>query len=450
MRTKRPIALAIGLLAAGAALADDPPAAPGAAASAPANAAPFQTTPLPPIVPSAPAVAPMNPPVAGASAEVPSPFVLGIRQAFSSDSNLFRAPDGGLVVRDTLSSTGLHLGVDTLQGRQHINADLQANANRYRHNKQLDNTDYKAAARLDWETVERISGELSAEQTQSLYRDTIASVVSTERNQVRSSAAAFQLRVGLVTLWSFEGGIAASANNYSGATVDNRDLRQRSANAGLRWRPSDALSTRLAYRRTDGSYPSFGAEPDDFKRDDIDVVTTVDVSGASRLNARISATRERHTVQSQRDSNSWTGALGWHWQPTGKTGIDVELSRDNSVGRTGFDSSLINAGASDARLSQAAALAVTWAATAKIQVVPRASYVRRNLDSGFSTAAGGTSAQATDHTAIVGLGLRYQPTRSLDLGCDATREQRGVDGSTAVSSPYTVTTAGCSLQFALR
>ncbi|MEO8154191.1 MAG: hypothetical protein ABI605_14060 [Rhizobacter sp.] len=445
--------IAIGLLAAGAAMAEDPPAAPGAPASAPTNASTpsYATpTPLPPIVPSGPAVAPMNPLVPAASLEAPSPFVLGIRQAFTSDSNLFRAPEGGLVVRDTLSSTGLHLGVDTLQGRQHINADLQANANRYRHNKQLDNTDYTAAARLDWETVERISGEVSAQQTQSLYRDTIASVVSTERNQVRTSSAAFQLRVGLVTLWSFEGGLAASENNYTGPDVDNRDLRQRSANAGVRWRPSDALSTRVAYRRTDGSYPSFGAEPDDFKRDDIDVITTTDVSGASRLNARLSATRERHTVQSQRDSNSWTGALGWHWQATGKTGIDVDLSRDNSVGRTGFDSSLINAEASDARLSQSATLSVTWAATSKIQVVPRAGYVRRNLDSGFTTGAGGASVQATDRTGIVGVGLRYQPAKSLDLGCDVAREQRGVDGAITLSSPYKVTTAGCSVQFALR
>lgn len=435
MRTSRPLAFTLSLLAAGAALAEEP-----ATSSPPSVSAP--TTP--------PVAAPANPLIAPPAADEPSPYVFGIRQAFTSDSNLFRAPEGGLVVRDTLSSTGLRLGIDKLLGRQHFMIDLQANANRYRHNKQLDNTDYKAGARVDWETVERISGELSAEQTQSLYRDAVGGVVSADRNQVRTSAAAFQLRVGLVTLWSFEGGVAASENNYSGATVDNRDLRQRSANAGLRWRPSDALTTRVAYRRTDGSYPSFGAEPDDFKRDDIDVITTLEASGASRLNARVSATRERHTVQSQRDSNGWTGALGWRWQPTGKTTLDVDLSRDNSVGRTGFNSSLINAEASDARLSQSVTLAVTWAATAKIQVVPRVSYVRRNLDSGFSTAVGGTSVQATDRTGIVGLGLRYQPTRSVELACDASREQRTVDGSIALGSPYAVTTAGCSVQFALR
>jgi hypothetical protein len=380
----------------------------------------------------------------------PSPYLLGVIQTFTAEDNLFRAPEGsGQVVSDRISSTGVRLGVNQPVGRQFFSADLAANVNRYRTNKQLNNTDYRAAVRLDWQTVERVSGQISASQTQSLYREQAGSVIDTERNQLRTTALGFQARVGLTTRLSFEVGAAGSRNDYTGSDVDNQDLRQHAFNAGVRYGPSAAVNTRLNFRRTDGTYPRFGAGPDDFTRDDIDLITTLQATGASHLDTRLSATRERHTVQSQRDVNGWTGALGWRWQPTGKLSTALNLVRDSSVGQTGFDSSLINASSSDTSLAQTASLAVTWAATAKIRVIPKASYVHRKLDSGFDSTAG-TSLEATDHTTNVGLGLRWTPINALDLGCDVAREQRKVKGTAGLSLPYTASVVSCSAQFALR
>jgi len=392
-----------------------------------------------------------NAPGNSAGTNEPSPYLLGITQAFTAENNLFRAPEGsGLVVSDRISSTGLRLGVNQPFGRQRFSADLAAHINRYRTNTQLNNTDYSAAARLDWETVERVSGEISAAQSQSLYREQASGVIDTQRNQLRTSALAFQARVGVATRLSFEIGAAGSENDYTGNGVDNRDLRQHSFNAGVRFGPSDAVNTRLSVRRSEGSYPRFGAEPDDFTRDDIDLISTLQATGASHLNSRLSATRERHTVQSQRDTNGWTGALGWHWQPTGKLTLALDLLRDSSVGQTGFDSSLINASSSDTRLAQTATLAITWAATAKIQVIPKFSYVHRKLDSGFSSTLGSTAQESTDNTTSVGLGLRWTPINALDLGCDVSREQRKVSDTAGLSLPYTASVVSCSAQFALR
>lgn len=383
-----------------------------------------------------------------AGGQEPSPWMIGIRQEFTGEDNLFRAPEGS-EVRDRISSTGLTLGVNQPIGRQRLSADLQANANRYRNNEQLNNTDYRAAVRFDWETVERISGEVSAQTQRSLYRESIGGTISTERNQLRQSGVAFQARVGIVTLWSFEGGVAASENKYSGgAAVANRDVRQHSANASVRWRPSDRLSTRLGVRQSRGTYPNFGAGADEFTRNDIDLIGSLTPSGASSLDARLSATRERHTIQLDRDSDGWTGALGWNWRPTGKLTLGLDLSRDSSVGRTGFDSSLITADSSDARESQSATMGITWQATAKIRVTPSASFVRRKLDSGFS--AGGGSLTATDRTTIVGIGVHYQPITALDLSCSIEREQRKSDSASTLTSPYTANVASCSAQFAMR
>lgn len=404
--------------------------------------------------PSAPpaGAAPAPAPVSGTPrTEERSPFVFGIRQGLVGESNLFRAPEGsGQVERDRIWSSGVHLGIDKSIGRQHFFVDVQANANRYRNNEQLNHTDYSADARWDWETAGSLSGVLSAQQRQRLYRDTVNGTISLARNQVRSSALGFQARVGTVGLWSFEAGATASNDDYIGEDVDERDMRQTSINAGVRYRPSSSLSTRLGVRRSEGRYPHIAAaEPDEFTRDDVDLITNFNPSGASSLNTRISATRERHTTQTQRDTRGWTGAIGWLWRPTGKLTTDLDFSHDRSVGRTDFDSTLVTGDSSDSRSVDAATLAVTWAATAKISIVPRVSYARRKLDNSFAN-GGTTSATGTDATTIGGIGFTYMPIDALTLGCQVAHEKRRVSGAPGLSTPYTATVGGCTAEFAIR
>lgn len=417
---------------------------------------PSSPNPTAPSTGPAPAPAPVSPPSAPAGSgatppgEEPSPFVFGIRQGLTGESNLFRAPEGSpLVRRDRIWSSGVHLGLDKSLGRQHFFFDGEANHNRYNKNEHLNNTDYGVNARWDWETAGRLSGVLSAQQRQSLYRDTINGTISLERNQIRSSALGFQARLGLVTRWSFEAGVTGSQNDYIGVDVDDRDMRQVSYNAGIRYRQSGALTTRLGVRRSEGRYPTgVGGVPDEFTRDDVDLITNFAPSSISALNTRISLTREKHDIQSARDSRGWTGALGWNWRPTGKLYTDLDLAYDRSVGRTDFDSTLTGGESSDTRAIQSASLAVTWAATAKVSFSPRVSWAHRKLDNSFVT--GTPTAAGTDTTATAGLSVTYTPFDALRLVCHATQEQRKVGGDTTVSTPYKATVAGCNAEFAVR
>jgi hypothetical protein len=413
---------------------------------------------VPSTPPGTPTPAPAPPPVSGGSpasgatppTEEPSPFVFGLRQGLVGESNLFRAPTGSpLVRRDRIWSSGVHLGLDKSLGRQRFFLDAEANHNRYNKNEHLNNTDYSANARWDWETVGRLSGLLTAQQRQSLYRDTINGTISLERNQVRSTALGFQARLGLVTLWSFEAGATTSENDYRGVDVDDRDMRQTSYNAGIRYRPSSSLTTRLGVRRTDGRYPGITGTPDEFTRDDIDFITNYNASGASALNSRVSLTRERHTVQTVRDNRGWTGALGWNWRPSGKVYTDIDLVHDRSTGNTDFDSTLTGGESSDTRSINTASFALTWLATAKVSFIPRVSYAHRKLDDSFTT--GGTgSATGSDTTVIGGLTMNYTPFDALQLICSVTQERRRVGGETTVSTPYKATIAGCNAEFAIR
>jgi hypothetical protein len=378
------------------------------------------------------------------------PYLLGVYQGIATDSNLFRAPDGGNVERDTIYSTGVRAGLDLPISRQRLTANLGANYNQYNRNSQLNNTDYSLGARLDWETIERVSGVVSVEQQRSLYRDSVNGVVSTDRNLLRTSGAGAQVRVGVVTLLTFEGGVAVNANDYSSPALINRNLRQESGNLGLRYRPSDALSVKLGFRHTEGRYPNVDPYTDHFKRNDIDLTGSFDLTGVSKLNARLSSTHEKHTVDGGRDLNGWTGGLQWLWKPTGKLTFDSNLSHDTSVGRANFDSPLISSDTGDTRESNAAILKATWATTAKIQVVGNASYIRRKLDNAFIAPAGSGTITTNDRTSVFGLGVRWQPIRPLEFACNVGREHRSVDGSNALSVPYNADTAGCSAQLSLR
>lgn len=414
---------------------------------------PAAPNPTAPSTGPAPAPAPVSPPSGSGAVpptQEPSPFVFGIRQGLVGESNLFRAPEGSpLERRDRIWSSGVHLGLDKSIGRQHFFFNAEANHNRYNKNEHLNNTDYGVNARWDWETVGRLSGLLTAQQNQSLYRDTINGTISLERNQVRSTSLGVQARVGLVTRWSFEAGATGSENDYRGVDVDERDMRQSSYNAGIRYRQSGALTTRLGVRRSEGRYPvGLGGVPDEFTRDDVDLITNLTPSGASVLNTRISLTRERHTAQSARDNKGWTGALGWNWRPTGKLYTDLDLAYDRSVGRVDFDSTLTGGESSDARDIQTASLAVTWLATAKLTFVPRVSWAHRKLDNTFVN--GVPTATGSDTTIIGGISMTYTPFDALQLICHVNQEKRTVGGDTSVSSGYKATVAGCNAEFAIR
>lgn len=382
----------------------------------------------------------------------PDPYVFGLSQAFSADTNLFRAPEGQPASRDIVSSTGLRAAIDQPFGRQHFTAGLEANVNRYKNNTQLNNTDHRLSARLDWSTVERVSGELTAEQRNSLYRyDLDSQARFTGKNQLRTTAAGLQVHVGVVTAWTLEGGWAGNQSRYSADEFSNREVHQQTVNAGLRWAEADALSVRLGGRHAEGRFPNLAGGPDDFRRNDIDLSLLAKPNGLSTLNARVSGTRERHSVQSQRDVNTWTGALGWNWQATGKVNLDTQLSRDSTVGSSTYGTTLNEIDSSDTRISRSLQFNARWDATAKIQVNARGGYSRRKLDNAFSLNGATQPTEGEDSTFTYGLGVSWQPTRSVQLACNVGRERRQIVGdSLAITYPYRATTGSCSGQLSVR
>lgn len=381
-----------------------------------------------------------------------SPYYAGVVQGVSTDSNVSRAAKGTQATRDTISSTGLRLGLDQTFGRQHLVVSVDANANRYMRRKVLNNNDYALNTRLDWSTLERLSGVLTAGTRQSLFRlDGLGAAPLNDRNQLRSNNIGLQAQLGVVTDLSFDAGVSASQDRYSAAAYQGRNLNQKSANAGLRVRPGSGLTLRVGLRHGEGRYVNGG---DVTRRDDIDFSSAIELSGASTVNIRLSRTQERHELASVADTRGWTGGLGWSWKPLGRLSFGLDLTRDGAISANGFDNLVTTGATTDTRIQNRLGLRADWEAGAAWRVNSALALTRRTIDSRLvlGNVPAASTADQGDRTVTYSLGVSYAPRRNLEFACNVGREDRSVDATTGtpVTYAYAVTTAGCNAQLYLR
>lgn len=377
-----------------------------------------------------------------------SPYYAGASASVTRDSNVYRARSGS-EQSDTVTATGLRLGLDQTFGRQRAIVDASADHLRYSRANDLNHNEYALTGRLDWETIERLSGLVAASSSQTLYRDT--SRTSASQTLLRTQNATFQARLGVVTQWSFDAGASAGRTRYSSSAYRSSNLDQQAYSAGVRYSPSPDLSTRVGLRHTNGEYPNYSStRADEIRRNDIDLGLTLRPSGASTLDMQLSRTRETHSVVTVRDTSSWTGALGWNWKASGKSSISARLSRDSSVGAYG-DLGLAISDTSDARQRDALSLSTRWEATGKLRIDTSLGYARRTLDDALVSTLTSTAQRTRDTTTSVGLGLTYTPLRNVELGCALNWENREVSNeSSTLTYPYSVTTVRCQGEMFLR
>lgn len=399
-----------------------------------------------------------------------SPWYLGLSETITHESNVYRVPDSAQLQApyfksDTLSGTALLGGLDQQWGRQHLGATISVSNNRYQHNSSRNNTSYSLGANLEWETVERVSGRLSVASDQSLARliDTSNSQVITLRNEVRNNQLDAVARIGAVTRLTLEAGAGYRDTNYSAAQYDRYDNRQTYGSLGVRWQASPALQVGSALRMTHGNYPHFPAtgaatgsgiyDPDSFRRTDLDLNALWTPSGATNVSVRFSPTQTRYDRNTVRNLSGVTGLIRGDWQPRGRLKLSAYLSRDNGQSSDVFNLSVAGGnlpGVNDyGRVTTALQLNATYDVSAKTSVTANLGQSRRNLVN--TTFVSGTQlAQNTgsDNTNTLSFGARWAPFRSVQTGCDLSREQRHAQN--ALSWSYRYTSWSCFGQMTLQ
>ncbi|MBC7734575.1 MAG: hypothetical protein H7306_22215, partial [Bacteriovorax sp.] len=173
---------------------------------------------------------------AGAWADEPSPYYIGVTASLAHDSNVYRTPNGR---GDTYGGVGLVGGFDQAINRQRIFADLNVHDNKYAREKTLDNISYGLNAGWDWATIERLSGGVTLGATQGLasYNNNSTSTPNTARDLLKTG------RLGARALWggdsalNLTGAYGYNQSSYSASIASDSEQHTGSLGASYRVGP---------------------------------------------------------------------------------------------------------------------------------------------------------------------------------------------------------------------
>lgn len=397
------------------------------------------------------------------SSDENKPYFLRASQGLAHDDNVFRVADARGPQSDWISSTALITGFSQPFGRQRGfgNATLRGNA--YRDQSQLNNLGYDLGLGLDWSTVERLSGDvtINASQTLASFADYgSADRESIGKNQEVSQRYAARAQYGITAVWALTGLLEYERIDFTADEFANRERTATTFGGGVRYRPSAIWAFGLGARRIDGSYPNSvvrnGAPvADDYTSDNIDLTARLYATGLSTFAARVSFTDEKHDLDTARDFNGVTGSLDWDYQATGKLNLGLSLSRDTGSSTNSTTVTGVNTFLTDSNLTNRLDLRSTWRATSKIRVTAALAYWRDSFDDQFTEIVdGGQVISFADESAnsySFDLRVNYQATRTLGFECGGRHNDRGSTGrSVNTLNGFTSNTLFCNATLALR
>ena len=392
------------------------------------------------------------------------PYHLGVSQSLGHESNLYRIGDqqvlpAGLRKSDTVSSTALFGGIDQAFGRQRFYGSASVRANRYQGNSGLNNEGYGLNLALDWATLERLSGTLSLGASQSLTQFNELNntgVVETQRNIDQNQQLEAKLRLGVVTRYTAEAGVGLNRRRFSAAAYARSEYDQKSATLGISYRPSSLLVMGAAARLTQVDYPRYRSlgdgrfESDRLNRRDLDFTAQWVPSGNSSVNIRLSPTHTGYERNTASDFSGLTGSASWVWQATGKIRLSSLLSRDTGQSSDAISQGILRTGAVDfSRTTTAVKLMGDYQFSTKIALSAAVTQASRDLARSFNQGGPAIVERGWDNSTIVGLGAKWSPTRSLQVGCDLSAEQRR-SNNPVLSATLGANSVSCFGQFVLQ
>lgn len=380
-----------------------------------------------------------------------SPYYIGVAQTLAHNSNLIALRDNqpvpaGLSKSDTVSSTALVAGIDQPFGRQRLTGTANLSSNRYSRNSEFNSSGYALRLGLDWQTIERLLGRVSASSDRTVRADArdandqfILRSNAETANQLDASVS-----VGLVTRLSAEASLLRRDVRYSAVQAAFREYQQSGASLGVRFRPGSAVTWGLGLRQTRWDYPNLlagTANPDDRRtRDDIDASVVYKPTGASNFDLRLSSGKTEHDQFNERDFSGLTGALGWEWQPSAKLRFTTRLARDS-----GQDADRVTTAYT--RTTDTLRVGADYALSAKIAINGAVSAYDRSL-AGRGVVVDGLTGREKGNS--LALGARWAPLRSTVVGCNVSSDRLGSNSNRVLNDSYSSSTTSCYGQFVLQ
>lgn len=346
------------------------------------------------------------------------------------DDNLFRLADGvnpqpilGTSDRAvTVTQIGAGVQADLPLSRQRILLDARVDAYNYSHFGNLGYTGYNLGGEWRWLAGENWRGSLGARarKYQSSFSDLQAPVqdLITENYLFASAAYLFTPR------WRVRGQVDFYDYDHSNALRTPLNNQTTAFTAGVDYvTPADnSLGGQVKY--TDGRYPNglivaTSLVGGNFQEWESSVVGHWNVTGKTRLDARLGYTKREYEQVAVRNFGGGTGRIDWDWFIGGKTLLAFAAWREIRSYQDVLASYVISKGIG---------FGPDWAPTAKLVFGARLFREERDFrgDPGILLAGG---PQREDTFTGLRLAVGYTPIRALELSANFDSGKR--DSNTA-------------------
>jgi exopolysaccharide biosynthesis operon protein EpsL len=371
-----------------------------------------------------------------AAADAPGDVINGIDLTLgvhaSYDDNLYRLPDS--IDPATLAGPGatrtdyVQRGTVGLDGhwqwsRQKLLLDLDANANRYEHNDQLDNTAGRGSLEWDWHASSLFSGKLGGDYSRSLANFANTRFLGKDLLETTGEFASFGFRLG--PSWHLKAGGRHAETEHSAAERAFDNSRTDTVTAGLEYETSSDNTIGLQARRTEATFDN-GLTLNGFlfNRDYEDEALTLEVERvfSPRTQLTLSAgylQREyRDPTLAALGKGSFDGGVGeftLDWQATNK--ITLGFSGWRKL-RAYLDAE------SDYFIALGGSIAATWTPTGKIVIGLEGGYEKQEY---LGTSFNLETAAREDRVRSASASIKYTPRRRLTFELMGRKESRGSD-----------------------
>lgn len=330
------------------------------------------------------------------------------------DDNVFRLSDSANAAAiigtsersDTITRLGVGIRVNLPVSRQRFRAEAQLNHLNYDRFGQLDHDAYRLLGVWDWQFGNQWSGDLGYGT-----RRYLASLAEVRAKDLVTEDRIF-LNAGyqLTPRWRVRGGLDWFDFEHSAAARNVLDSEVTATTLGADYVTPAGNSIGGQVRFADGRYPNrevIGATAVDNRYDEVETsaVARWELTGKSRLDARLGHTSRKHDQVPARNFSGATGRLGFDWLVTPRTGVNFAVFREaRSV--EDLNASYV--------IAKGFSVGPRWAPSVRIVLQGRLVWEEQDYrgDPAISLAAG---AQRSDKFNGISLAGGYEFSRNLEF-----------------------------------
>lgn len=354
------------------------------------------------------------------------PLTLSAGYTLQSDSNLFRLPanadvqarTGQSSASETIGVTTVGLGFKTRQSLQSVSVNLDLVDYKYQNFKYLSFTANNYNANWQWAITPAFTGVLSTERKETL--NSFADYTGySQRNQRLDTTTRFDATYQLDGPWRLIAGASTTRQENQLAQITGSDFTSNAVDAGLRHMFSSGSSLSYQMRIGKGNYlnrtvPNSSALDDQYTQIDNDLRLRWDMGGGSAANANITHINRTHPLYGQRDYSGFNTGAGLNWALSGKTSVSLAYSHLLEA----YAASNSNYSSTD-RIS----IGPVWQLSPKVGVRLKHEWAQRSYLGSPAT----TTSNRQDITRDTTFSVNWQPYDQLALSASVQKASRGVN-----------------------